>query len=229
MLNAIDKGIKAAELSKPPAGVYGEVDLRVLPKFVSYKAATMKEKINLHFLIILIGAAWLSTFVIQNNRIEFWQSKFREKEFILVPSKIVGHTPATPQSVPKSYVKSAIKSFIQMAGTTTPSGIRDQLGRFASYMEPKLRSNFLADVDEWVSLAEKKGIYEQVEPTKIEFPYDGKSGVFKVKAIIRRDRRENAEFLGTAVEKIEMTLIVQQPKPDQEWTFQINNFSRKPI
>ena len=116
-----------------------------------------------------------------------------------------------------------------MLGTTTPSGIRDQLNRFADYMKPTLKTQFLADTDEWVDLAERKGIYEQVEPTKIEFPYDNKSGVFNVKVIVRRDRRENAEFLGTAVEEIQMTLVIQQPKPNQEWTFQIDNFSRKPI
>ena len=228
MLTAIDKGMKAAEVGQPPAGVYGDVDLRVLPRFISFKAASLRQKANLQYIIIVIAFGWISTFIIQNNRIDYWQSKYREKEFILVPSKIIGHTPSVPQSVPQSYVQSAIKSFIQMAGTTTPMGIRDQLRRLGSYMEPRLGSKFLAEMDEWIELCEKKGIYEQVEDTKIEFLYN-QSGVFKVKAIIRRDRRENAEFLGTAMEEVLMTLIVQQPKPDQEWTFQISEFSRKPL
>ncbi len=229
MLSSIDKGVKAAEISRPPAGVYGDVDLRVLPKYISYKASNLREKTNLHFVMGLMLLAWISTFVIQNNRVEYWQTKFREKEFILVPSKIVGHTPATPQSVPDSYVKFAVKSFIQMSGTTTPSGIRDQLERFAGYMEKKLGSRYLADMEEWIELSEKKGLYEQVEHTNLKFAYHKKSGVIDVDVVLRRDRRENADFLGTAMEKMKMTLLVQQPKPDQEWTFKIVKYSRKPM
>ncbi len=109
---------------------------------------------------------------------------------------------------------------------TTPSGIRDQLESFSTYMEKSLSSKYLAQVDEWIDLTEKKGIYEQVEITKLDFDYN-KSGVFHAKVLLRRDRRENAEFLGTAMEKVEMTMNVQQPKPGQAWTFRITNFSKK--
>ncbi len=226
MLTAIDKGVKAAELTKPPAGVYGDVDLRVLPQFISFKAATLREKLNLQYVILLGVFAWAATFLIQNNRIDYWQTKYREKEFILVPSKIVGHTPAVPQTVPKEYVKDAFDYFIQMQGTTTPSGIRNQLENFASYMEKGLSSKYLAQVDEWITLCEKKGIYEQVEITKLDFEYN-KNGVFKAEILLRRDRRENSDFLGTAMEKIEMTMTVQPPKPGQAWAFEITDFSKK--
>ncbi len=228
MISAIDKGVQAAEVSRPPAGVYGDVDLRVLPQFVSFKASTIREKMNLQYVIAICVFAWVATFLIQNNRIDYWQTKYREKEFILVPSKIVGHTPAVPQTVPKEYVEDAFKYFVQMQGTTTPSGIRSQLENFASYMEKGLSSKYLAQVDEWVGLSEKKGIYEQVELTKLDFEYN-KSGVFKANILLRRDRRENAEFLGTAMEKVKMTINVQQPKPGQAWAFQITEFSKKAL
>lgn len=228
MLASIEKGVKKAELTKPPVGVYGDVDLRVLPEFVSFKASTIREKLNLHYIVGLCVFAWVGTFLIQNNRIDYWQTKYREKEFILVPSKIVGHTPAVPQTVPKEYVEDAIKYFIQMQGTTTPSGIRNQLESFSTYMEKGLSSRYLAQVDEWITLSEKKGIYEQVEITKIDFDYN-KSGVFHSTILLRRDRRENSEFLGTAMEKVEMTINVQQPKPGQAWAFQISEFKRKAL
>ncbi len=228
MLNSIEKGVKAAELTKPPAGVYGDVDLRVLPQFVSFKASTVRQKLNLQYIIAVTIFAWAATFLIQSNRVDYWQTKYREKEFILVPSKIVGHTPAVPQTVPKEYVEDAFNYFVQMQGTTTPSGIRNQLDSFASYMESKLSSKYLAEVDEWVDLSEEKGLYEQVEVTKLDFEYN-KSGVFKANILLRRDRRENADFLGTAMEKVKITMNVQQPKPGQAWAFQITEFSKKAL
>lgn len=228
MLTAIDKGVKAAELTKPPAGVYGDVDLRVLPQFVSFKASSLRQKLNLQYIIAIVVFSWVASFLIQNNRIDYWQTKYREKEFILVPSKIVGHTPAVPQTVPKEYVEDALNYFVQLQGTTTPSGIRNQLESFASYMRPKLSSKYLAEVDEWIDLSEKKGLYEQVEITKKTFNYN-KSGVFKAEILLRRDRRENADFLGTAMEKVKITMNVQQPKEGQAWAFQITEFSKKAL
>lgn len=135
MLRAIDKGVAAAELSRPPAGVYGEIDLRVIPKYVSYRAALFREKVGMQFLLGLTAFLWLATFLIHSNRIDYWQTRFREKEFILVPSNIVGHTPAVPQDVPKSYVGNAATYFVELLGN--PNRHRDAEACFKSARQGK--------------------------------------------------------------------------------------------
>ncbi len=149
MIQAIDKGVKAAELTRPPAGVYGDVDLRVIPQYISYKAAILREKIGMQYLLALCGFLWVATFLIQGNRIDYWQSKYREKEFILVPSSIVGHTPAVPQSVPKEYVGNAAIYFVELLGNTTPSDVESHYDRFSQYMTSELRGKFLSETARW--------------------------------------------------------------------------------
>ncbi len=227
MLKAIDKGVEAAEMSRPPAGVYGNVDLRAIPKFVSYRAALLREKHGLHFILGLVVFLWTSTFLIQSNRIDYWQSKFREKEFILVPSTIVGHTPAVPQTVPKSYVENAVSFFIELLGNTTPSNIQEHYERFSNYMSPELRTQFLAETVNWRETARTENIYEQVEITQNERLGDGKGG-FDVTVALRRDRRVGGDFMGSSPEIIKMRLQLVPPQGEKEWIFEIKEFSRRP-
>jgi TraE protein len=51
MLTAMDKGIEAAQVATPPVGVYQGVDLRVLPKFVTFKAAMLKSRLTLQYIL----------------------------------------------------------------------------------------------------------------------------------------------------------------------------------
>ena len=227
MLRAIDKGVAAAELSRPPAGVYGDLDLRVIPKYVSYRAALLREKAGMQFLLGLAGLLWLSTFLIQSNRIDYWQTKYREKEFILVPSNIVGHTPAVPQDVPKSYVGNAATYFVELLGNTTPSDIEEHYDRFSSYMSSELRGKFLSETARWRATAKAEGIYEQVEVTQKSWESDGKGG-FEVTFAIRRDRRVSGEFMGSTPEIIKMKLQLVPPSQEREWIFEIREFSRRP-
>ncbi|MBK9324279.1 MAG: hypothetical protein IPM97_15250 [Bdellovibrionaceae bacterium] len=46
MLTAMDKGIEAAQVAVPPVGVYQGVDLRILPKYVAFKSAMIKQRLN---------------------------------------------------------------------------------------------------------------------------------------------------------------------------------------
>ena len=228
MLRAIDKGVKAAEMTRPPAGVYGDIDLRVIPKFVSYKAALLREKVGLQYLLGITGLLWVATFLIQSNRIDYWQSRYREKEFILVPSNIVGYTPAVPQSVPQSYVGNAVNFFIEILGNTTPTNIQEHYERFASYMSSELKAQFLAETASWRDTAKNEGIYEQIEITQKDWRNDGK-GNFDVNVTLKRDRRVNSDFMGSTQEQIKMRLQLVPPQNEREWIFEIKEFSRRPL
>ena len=227
MIKAINKGVEAAELTRPPAGVFGDVDLRVIPKYVSYQAALVREKLGMQFLLGLVALLWIGTFLVQTNRIDYWQTKYREKEFILVPSNIVGHTPAVPQDVPKSYVGNAASYFIELLGNTTPSDIDEHYDRFASYMSPDLKGKFLSETARWRATAKTEGIYEQIEITQKVWTPDGKGG-FDVTISLRRDRRVSGEFMGSTPEIVKMKLQLVPPQREREWIFEIREFSRRP-
>ncbi len=228
MLKAIDKGAKAAELTRPPAGVYGDVDLRVIPKYVSYRAALLREKVGLQYLLGLMGILWMGTFLVQSNRIDYWQTKFREKEFILVPSSIVGYTPAVPQTVPPSYVGNAISFFVEVLGNTTPANIQEHYERFASYMTPDLRARFLAETAPWRETARSEGIYEQVQIDKNEWKGDG-AGTYDAQITLKRDRRVGSDFMGSTQELVKMRIQLVPPQNEREWIFEIKEFSRRPL
>lgn len=227
MIKAIDKGVEVAELTRPPAGVYGDVDLRVIPKYVSYKAAILREKLGMQFLLGLCTFLWFATFLVQGNRIDYWQTKYREKEFILVPSNIVGHTPAVPQDVPKSYVSNAATYFVELLGNTTPSDIEEHYERFAGYMSAELRGKFLSETARWRQTSKAEGIYEQIEVTQKEHLADGQGG-YQVTMALRRDRRVGGEFMGSTQEIIKMKLQLVPPQQEKEWIFEIKEFSRRP-
>lgn len=228
MLRAVDKGVKAAEMTRPPAGVFGEVDLRVIPKYVSYRAALLREKHGLHVILGIAVFLWVSTFLVQSNRIDYWQTKFREKEFILVPSTIVGHTPAVPQTVPKSYVGNAINYFVELVGNTTPSNIQEHYERFSNYLSQDLKARFLAETVTWRETARSENIYEQVDIVQKDWIEDGK-GSYDATVVIRRDRRVNGDFMGSSQETIKMKLQLVPPQGEKEWIFEIKEFSRRPV
>ena len=48
MIAPIEKASKA-KVETPPVGVYENVDLKVLPKYIAYKAALLKEKARFSF------------------------------------------------------------------------------------------------------------------------------------------------------------------------------------
>ena len=54
MIGSMEKGIKAAQVVTPPLGVYEGVDLSVMPKYLCFKAALLKEKLLLKNLMLLL-------------------------------------------------------------------------------------------------------------------------------------------------------------------------------
>ena len=110
MLTAMDKGIEAAQVATPPVGVYQGVDLRILPKFVAFKAAMLKERMTLQYILAIHLAMLAANFAFSRIEIHSLEKRLREKEYILAPG-VVDFTTVAPQSVSDSYVVNAAMSF----------------------------------------------------------------------------------------------------------------------
>jgi hypothetical protein len=224
MLTAMDKGVEAARLTTPPVGVYQGVDLRILPKFISFKAALLKEKMTLQYLLLIHLVAFGANFCFSRFEIHSLEKKLREKEYILAPG-VVDFTTASPQSVPDSYVVNAAMSFVSQLGNINPANIDEQYKHLAEFMSPELRIQFEGEVAEWRETVKTENISEILKVTDREV-VASEEGFYKFTALGQRERFTNSESLGHVSEMIEMTLKLVPPVKGKEWYLQIISLKR---
>lgn len=224
MLTAMDKGIEAAAVASPPIGVYQGVDLRILPKFVAFKAAMMKQKLTLQYILAIHLAAFAVHFGLSRYEIHGLEKKLREKEYILAPG-VIDFTPASPQSVSDSYVVNASMSFLAMLGNVNAANIDEQYRRLASFMSPELRIQFEEEAREWRETVKYENISEILRITDREVVASGE-GFYKMTALAQRERYSNGESLGRVDEMIEMTMKLVPPVQGKEWYLEITSLKR---
>lgn len=224
MLTAMDKGIEAAQVATPPVGVYRGVDLRVLPKFVAFRAAMLKERLTLQYVVALLLAASLAQFALSRFEIHSLEGRLREKEYILAPG-VMDFTPASPQSVPDSYVVNASLSFLSMLGNINAANIEEQYKRLASFMAPGLSVQFEAESREWVETVKAENLSEILRVTDREVVSNG-TGYYKVTALVARERYTNSESMGHVDEVVELTLRLVTPQKGKEWFLEITRLRR---
>ncbi|MBX3032906.1 MAG: hypothetical protein KF865_03210 [Bdellovibrionaceae bacterium] len=220
----MDKGIEAAQVVTPPVGVYRGVDLRILPKFVAFKAAMLKQRLTLQYILAIHIAAFLMTFGFSRYEIHSLEKKLREKEYILAPG-VMDFTPASPQSVSDSYVVNAAMTFLGMLGNVNGANIDEQYKRLASFMKPELSIQFEEEAREWRETVKNENIAEILRVTDREIvSTDG--GFYKVTAIAQRERYSNSESLGHVDEIIEMSMRLVPPVQGKEWFLEITSLKR---
>ena len=225
MVGPVEKGIKAAELLKPTPGTYDGVDLRTLPKYICFKAALLHNKLTLQYIILILTALLVGHFVVTRQEVYKLYGKLRDKEYILAPG-VMDFTPASPQSVPDSYVASAVVDFIGQLGSITFGNIDEQYSVLSESMSSQLKVKFLAEAAGFKEKVKAEGISELFTITQKEIRTTG-DGYYKVTALGRRDTYVNNEYLGRADEAIEMTLQLVPPKSGRRWYLQINSLSRE--
>ncbi len=91
IIGPIEKRVEAARLQAPPAHVIDGIDLKVLPKFICYKAALLREKLFLQTILALVTGAFIVFFVASRIEVTGLYSKLRSKEFILAPGVRAGY------------------------------------------------------------------------------------------------------------------------------------------
>ncbi len=224
MLTAMDKGIEAAQVVTPPVGVYRGVDLRILPKYVSFKAAMLKQKLTLQYILAIHLGAFAMSFALSRYEIHGLEKKLREKEYILAPG-VMDFTPASPQSVSDSYVVNAAMTFLSMLGNVNAANIDEQYKRLAGFMSAELAIQFEDEAQDWRETVKHENISEILRVTDREIVAT-EEGFYKVTAIAQRERYSNSESLGHVDEIVEMKLRLVPPVKGKEWFLEITSLKR---
>jgi hypothetical protein len=216
MIGAMEKGIEAAQISAPPSGVYDGVDLSVMPKYLCFKAALLKEKLLLKNLILILIGVFSVYFFVTRNEISTLYSKLREKEYILAPGVV---------DLTDGYVDSAVMSFIRTLGNINPINIDDQYTELSGYMSHDLKVRFDMETSDWIDTVKLENISEILKVADKEIVSDEK-GYYKVVAIVTRERYANNEYLGKTDEVVEMIIKLMPPKQGKRWFLQITSLTR---
>ena len=125
MIGPLEKGFKAAEIRKPPPGVYQDIDLSVLPKYLCFRAAMLREKQTLQTVLVVLVALFSVLYLTSRFEISSLHKRLRLKEFILAPG-VVDFTAASPQTIPDGYITDAVTDFVSNLGNVNASTIEEQ-------------------------------------------------------------------------------------------------------
>lgn len=219
IIGPMEKGFQIAKLQTPPAHVVDSVDLRILPKFICYKAALLREKVALQFWLALLGGAFLVVFLGSRWEVYNLNSKLRAKEYILAPG-VQDFIAVSPQSVPDSHVQNAAMEFLQTFGNINPANIEEQYRRLTESMSPDLRVQFELEAAPWRAKVKDEGISQILSITEKEIRSKG-DGYYQVTAIGRKDSFVNSEHIGATDVVIEMVLKLIPPQAGRRWYLEI--------
>ena len=165
-----EKGIEKTP-TRPQEGKFEGVELRFLPRFISYKAALLKEKMALKTLLVFFLVFFGFHYMAMRLEIASLHKKLREKEYILAPG-VLDFTVVSPQNVPDSYVDDAVSDFLSDLGNISATNIDEQYGRLKRFMSDSFRITFEREVAPWVEQIKEEGISQILTVTKREIETD---------------------------------------------------------
>lgn len=219
IIGPMEKGVKAAKLQTPPAHVVDGVDLRILPKFICYRAALLRERLSLQYGLAIITVVFLVIFISSRLEISSLHRKLREKEYILAPG-VQDFMPVAPQNVPDSHVANAAMEFLLTFGNINPVNIDEQYTRLEESMSPELKIRFQLEATPWQAKVKADGISQLFSINEKEIRTK-RDGYFEVTAIGRKDSYINNEHIGSTEQVVEMVLKLIPPQAGKRWYLQI--------
>jgi hypothetical protein len=225
MIGAMEKGVQAAQIATPPQGVYEGVDLKILPKYICFRAALLQGKLTQQYIILILLGAFVIHYVATRAEVHTLNEKLRTKEYILAPG-VQDFTPASAQSVPDSYVADAVTEYLGQLGNVTAGNIDEQYKLVSESMSPQLKVKFLAEASDFKAKVKAENISELLTVTDKEIRSTG-DGYYKVTTLARRDTYVNNDYIGHTDEAIEMILQLVPPKSGRRWFLQINSLTRQ--
>lgn len=223
MIGPIEKGFEKAKLELPPQGVYEDVDLKVLPKYISYKAALLKEKLTLKYVLGIVIVLFSVQFLSSKLEISRLHKNLREKEYILAPG-VLDFTTASPQSIPDGYVDDASMEFISLLGNVNKTTIVEQYKILKRFMSRELQIKFEMEVSSWMDQVKTEDISQTISILEKEI-ISNQKGAYKVTAIMKADFYANHQYLGHEDQVIEMVLTLTPPESGKRWYLQITTLS----
>lgn len=225
MIGSIEKGMVAAQVVTPPKGSYDGVDLKVLPKYISFRAALLRTQLTQQYVILILALLLIAHFAATRIEIFSLYGKLRAKEYILAPG-VQDFTPASAQSVPDSYVADAVTEYLGQLGNITSGSIDEQYKLLAGSMSPQLQVKFLSEAADFKAKVKSENISELLTVAEKEIKATG-DGYYQVTALAKRDTYVNNEYIGHVEEAIEMVLQLVPPKSGRRWFLQIDSLTRQ--
>ena len=222
MLGPIEKGFKKAKLEQPPDTQYEGVDLSILPKYICYKAALIKEKSNLQFILFFTSMLFLFVFFKMGIDISSLHNRLRLKEYILAPG-VVDFTTVSPQSVTDEYVENVVEDYALDFGNINANNVTKRFDILSSFMSRKQKLKFDIDSKDWIEQVKEENISQLFTIIEKEIQTD-EIGNFKCKVMGRVDLYSDDSFLGNENLLIQMTLKLAPPRDGQRWKLEIQNF-----
>ena len=220
MIGPIEKGFKRAKF-EAPQGSYEEVDLSVLPKYICYKAALLREKLTLYYILTALLLLFMTHYLVSRLEIANLHGKLREKEYILAPG-VMDFTKASPHIVPNAYIHDAAMDFLSSLGNISAANIDEQYASIRRFMSQNLRVRFDVDTADWVEQVKADYISQIFKITELEVTSDLK-GAYQVVATGRVDFYANQQYLGYEDQVIQMVLKLVPPESGKRWYLQITS------
>ncbi len=218
VIGPLEKGAKPWRIESPSADL-AQLDLKLLPKSICFRAALLREKLSLHYALALVSGVSVILLVFSQFQISKLHFKLRQKEYILAPG-VQDFTPVAPQNVPDSHIQNAAMEFLQTFGNINPVNIEEQYARLAENMSPELRVQFELEAAGWKTKVKEEGISQILSISDKEIRSD-QSGYYQVTAIAKKDSFVQHEHIGSTDQVIEMVLKLVPPQAGKRWFIQI--------
>jgi len=222
LFGAIEKGFERARLSR--VEIATNLDLSMVPNYVAYKAALIREKALLQHGCLGLGVIALVFFIAGRVEVSSLENRLRLKEYILAPG-VNDFIPVAPQTVPDAYVQHAVSDFVSTLGNTNPMNIEERFKQLTSVMSPALQVQFNVEASEWITKARSENISEMVTilDKRIEADTDGQ---YRAVVHTRTDSFVGSESIGYRNEVVEMGLRLVPPDVGRRWFLEITSLSR---
>jgi len=221
MVGPKEKGIEKVAVNTPPKGNYEGVDLKLLPKYISFKASLIREKMTLKIVIIVLLSVFSIHLLSTRLEISSLHKKLREKEYILAPG-VLDFTTASPQAVPDSYVNDAVTDFLSDLGNVSANNIDEQYRSLKRFMSDKLKVKFEMETFDWIEQVKTEGISQILTIIEKEIRVDDK-GAYHIVARAKAEFYTNHQYIGHEDQVIEMVLRLTSPKKGKRWYLQITS------
>lgn len=206
MIGPMEKGIEGAKLYTPEVGLYEGHDLRVLPEFVCYKAALLKEKIVWRNVSFLVGSMLILVITFSGGTISSLNERLRLKEYISLPDFVA----VSPQSISDEEIQGFVDDFISKLGNYNASSVERNYEKLSNQMSNELRMKFELESADLISWVKEEKITETLICKKIEIVEI--EGLYKVVASCSKETYVNREFLGVKGQIVEMEVKLLPPK-----------------
>lgn len=220
MIGPSEKGFKRKKVIKPDSKDT-KIDLTLLPQYISYKSALLREKTNLHYLLIFGVLIFSAYFVTSRMEVSDLHTKLREKEYILAPG-VMDFTKASPHALPNNYIYDASMDFLSTLGNVSSTNIEAQYSSLKRFMSNELKVRFEIDTADWVEQVKLENISQILKVTKLETTSNNE-GAYKIKAQGKVDFYAERQYLGAEDQVIEMVLVLVPPESGKRWYLQITS------